>query len=125
MDDETRLAELIGCLSTDDSLTAYEYIHAEDDEIKGGLTEEEILEIVESKNTEESEKEKEEFIEQEKVSDTEAEICINTTLKFLYEQGSGFGSIEEEVKILRKLHKRVWLNIVKNLKQVDLHRYFQ
>ncbi|CAG8634933.1 12733_t:CDS:2, partial [Cetraspora pellucida] len=45
MDDETRLAELIGCLSTDDSLTVYEYIHAKDDEIKGGLTEEEILEI--------------------------------------------------------------------------------
>ncbi|CAG8667357.1 6972_t:CDS:2 [Racocetra persica] len=35
-DDESKLAELIGCLSTDDSLTTYEYIHAEDDEVKGG-----------------------------------------------------------------------------------------
>ncbi|RIB03738.1 hypothetical protein C2G38_2224173 [Gigaspora rosea] len=63
------------------------------------------LEIVESKNKEKSKEENEEFIEQEKVSNIEAEICINTMLRFLYEQGPKFGSIEEEVKILRKLHK--------------------
>ena len=83
------------------------------------------MKIVESKNKKESEEENKEFIEQEKVSNTVAKICINTTLRFLYEQGPGFGGVEEEVKILRKLHKRVRLNIVKNLKQVDLHRYFQ
>ncbi|CAG8606980.1 16660_t:CDS:2, partial [Cetraspora pellucida] len=86
MDDELKLTELIGCLSTDDTLTTYEYIHAEDDEVKGGLTEEEILEI--------------------KVSYAEAEICVDKTLRFLYEQGPEFEDVEEEVKILRKLHKQ-------------------
>ncbi|CAG8763846.1 18911_t:CDS:2, partial [Racocetra persica] len=83
VDDESNLSELIGCLLTNESLdilTANEYIHAEDDEIKSGLTEEEILEM--------------------------AENCVNKTLKFLYEQGPEFGEVEEEVRILRKLHKR-------------------
>ncbi|CAG8657451.1 9427_t:CDS:2 [Cetraspora pellucida] len=101
MDDELKLAELIGCLLTDDSLITYEYIYAEDDEVKDKLTEEEILKIIEK-----------------------AEICMNITLRFLYEQGPEFGDIKE-VKILRKLYKQIQLNVVKNLKQVDLHHYFQ
>ncbi|CAG8658876.1 22426_t:CDS:2, partial [Racocetra persica] len=63
MNDESKLAELIGWLSIDDSLTTYEYIYAEDDE---------------------------------KVSYTEAEICVDKTLRFLYEQGPEFGDVEEE-----------------------------
>jgi hypothetical protein len=45
-------------------------------------------------------------------------------MKFLYEQGPEFGKVNEEVKVLRKLHKKVKLLVVENLKQVDLH-YFQ
>ncbi|CAG8842950.1 3602_t:CDS:1, partial [Racocetra persica] len=45
-DDESKLAKLIGCLSMNDFLTTYEYIYAEDDEVKGGLTKEGILKII-------------------------------------------------------------------------------
>ncbi|CAG8729981.1 4538_t:CDS:2 [Cetraspora pellucida] len=96
MDDESKLTELIGCLLTDDSLTAYEYIFAKNDEVKGRLTNEKILEIVESENKEESKEEKEEFIEQEKVSYTEAKLCVNKILRFLYEQGPKFGDVDKE-----------------------------
>ena len=52
MDDESNLSELITQLPTNDSLdflTTYEYIHAEDEEVKSGLTKEEILEIMKAK----------------------------------------------------------------------------
>ncbi|RIB30890.1 DDE superfamily endonuclease-domain-containing protein [Gigaspora rosea] len=117
---ESKLSDLIGSLSMDDSLTVYEYIHAEDGEVKGGLIEEEILEIVESGNKEESEEKEEESIEQETVSDKEAEFCMNKALRYLYEQGPKFGDVDEEVKVLRKLHKKVQLNVIKNLKQALL-----
>ncbi|CAG8549678.1 16523_t:CDS:2 [Cetraspora pellucida] len=105
MDDESKLTELIGCLSINDSLTAYEYIHAEDDEVKGRLTVEEFWRLLKAKIGGKT-------------------LCEQNT-KLLYEQGSEFGDVDEEVKILRKLYKQVQLNIVKNLKQVDLHYYFQ
>ena len=60
----------------------------------------------------------------EKVSPTDAEKAIDKTMKFLYEQGPEFGDVNEELKVLRKLHKKVKLLVVKNLRQVDLH-YFQ
>ncbi|PKY60479.1 hypothetical protein RhiirA4_484223 [Rhizophagus irregularis] len=61
----------------------------------------------------------------EKVSPTDAEKAIDKTIKFLYEQGLEFGDVNEELlKILRKLHKKVKLLVVNNLKQLDLH-YFQ
>ena len=45
-------------------------------------------------------------------------------MKFLYEQGPEFSDVNKELKVLRKLHKKVKLLVVKNLRQVDLH-YFQ
>ena len=45
-------------------------------------------------------------------------------MKFLYEQGPEFGEVNEDLKVLRKLHNQVKLLVVRNLKQVDLH-YFQ
>ncbi|UZO14018.1 uncharacterized protein OCT59_005489 [Rhizophagus irregularis] len=57
----------------------------------------------------------------EKVSPIDAEKAIDKTIKFLYEQGPEFGDVNEE---LRKLHKKVKLLVVNNLKQLDLH-YFQ
>ncbi|CAG8758072.1 22386_t:CDS:2, partial [Cetraspora pellucida] len=59
MDDKSKLTEPIGCLLTDDSFTAYEYIHAEDDEVK-------------------------------------AELCVNKTLRFLYEQDPEFRDVDEK-----------------------------
>ena len=54
----------------------------------------------------------------EKVSPTDAEKAIDKTMKFLNEQGPEFGDVNEELKVLRKLHKKVKLLVVKNLRQV-------
>ncbi|CAG8615107.1 8179_t:CDS:2 [Funneliformis mosseae] len=59
----------------------------------------------------------------EKINPTEAEKFISETMRFLYEQEREFGEVSEELKVLRKLHKRVKLLIVQNLKQVNFH-YF-
>ena len=59
----------------------------------------------------------------EKVSPTEANKAINKIMRFLYEQKSEFGEVSEELKVLKKLQKRVKLEVVNNLKQVNLH-YF-
>ena len=59
------------------------------------------------------------------MSPTDAEKAIYKTMKFLYEQGPEFGDVNEELKVFkRKLHKKVKLLAVKNLRQIDLH-YFQ
>ena len=54
----------------------------------------------------------------------EAENAANKMMRFLYEQGPEFGEVNEELKVLRGLHKRVKLLIVKNLKQADIHNFF-
>ncbi|CAG8584570.1 12346_t:CDS:2 [Cetraspora pellucida] len=109
MDDESNFSELIDHLLTNDSLNlfiAYKYIYAEDNKVKDRLTEEEILEIIESKDKNKSEKEEKTLIEQEKITYTDAENCITQTLRFLYKQEPEFGEVKEEVKILRKLYKQ-------------------
>ncbi|CAG8689273.1 2248_t:CDS:2, partial [Cetraspora pellucida] len=83
-----------------DHLTIFNYIYDKDNEVTESLTDNEILKIVKSKNREKEEKERD-------------------PIKIKLE----FGEVEEKVKALRKLHKRVRLNIVKNLKQTDLN-YF-
>ena len=120
------LEELINHLPGNDHLIADDYIHI-DDEFEGGITDKEILEIINEKDElmDEFVDETDETIKEvKKVTLKEAEVCIDKTLKFLYEQGLEFGEINEEIKILRNLHKRVKLMAVKNLKQVDLH-YFE
>ncbi|CAG8796309.1 3864_t:CDS:1, partial [Cetraspora pellucida] len=95
-----------------------------DEEVNEGLTEEEILEIIENENKEKKkEKQRENSVEEVKISYMEAEKYVNQTLRFLYEQDAEFGEVEEEVKVLRKLHKRVKLNIIKNLKQTDINSF--
>ena len=60
----------------------------------------------------------------EKVSLTEVEDAANKMMRFLNEQGPEFGDVNEELKVLRGLRKRIKLLIVRNLKQVDIHNYF-
>ena len=59
----------------------------------------------------------------EKVNPAEADKAIDKTMRFLYEQRPEFVEVSEELRVLKKLHKRVKLQVVNNLKQVDLH-YF-
>ena len=39
-------------------------------------------------------------------------------------KGSEFGEVNEELRVLKKLHKWVKLEVVNNLKQVDIQNYF-
>jgi hypothetical protein len=106
-------------------LNAHEYIHIEDEMPEGGLTDEEIVDTIRNANKEEECLDETDFIPiLQKVSLTEAEIAIDKTIRFLYEQESEFGEVNEELKVLRRLHKRVKVLIIKNLKQVDLFHYF-
>ena len=93
---------------------------------EGGLTDDEIVDAIRNVNREEeSIMDDTEFTPiLEKVSPTEAEKAIDKILRFLYEQEPEFGEVNEELKVLRRLHKQVKVLIVKNFKQVDLH-YFQ
>ncbi|GBC35308.2 CENP-B homolog protein 2-like [Rhizophagus irregularis DAOM 181602=DAOM 197198] len=107
-------------------LNTYEYLHIEDEIPEGGLTDHEIVDTIRNANREE-----ENVVDEielthiiEKISPTEVEKTIDKTIRFLYEQGPEFGKVNKELKILRRLHKKVKVLIVKNLKQVDLH-YFR
>ncbi|CAB4402495.1 unnamed protein product [Rhizophagus irregularis] len=123
--DIDELEALISQLPNSD-LNAYEYLHVEDEMPEGGLTDFEIVDTIRN-----ADKEEEDMMDEteftpisEKVSPTDAEKAIDKTIKFLYEQGPEFGDVNEELKVLRKLHKKVKLLVVNNLKQLDLH-YFQ
>ncbi|CAB4485162.1 unnamed protein product [Rhizophagus irregularis] len=109
--------------SDDSDLNAYEYLHVEDEMLEGGLTDFEIVDTIQNADKEEEDMMDETPIS-EKVSPTDAEKAIDKTIKFLYEQGLEFGDVNEELKVLRKLNKKVKLLVVNNLKQLDLH-YFQ
>uniref|UniRef100_U9TAF0 Uncharacterized protein n=1 Tax=Rhizophagus irregularis (strain DAOM 181602 / DAOM 197198 / MUCL 43194) TaxID=747089 RepID=U9TAF0_RHIID len=60
----------------------------------------------------------------EKVNLTDAKKAIDKTIKFLYKQKLEFDNANKELKILKKLHKKVKLLIVNNFKQLVFH-YFQ
>ncbi|GES93333.1 tigger transposable element-derived protein 6-like [Rhizophagus clarus] len=106
--DIDKLEALIFQLPKSD-LSAYEYLHIEDEMPEEGLTDFEIVDTIQNAN-----KEKEDMSDEieftptlEKVSPTDAEKAIDKTMKFLYEQGPEFGDVNKELKVLRKLHKKV------------------
>ncbi|GES78030.1 tigger transposable element-derived protein 6-like [Rhizophagus clarus] len=108
--------------SDDSDLSVYEYLHIEDEMLEGRLTDFEMVDTIQNANKEEEDmSDKIEFMPTlEKVSLTDAEKAIDKTMKFLYEQEPEFGDVNEELKVLRKLHKKVKVLVVKNLRQVDL-----
>lgn len=124
-EEEKELGRLIALLPKGD-LNAKEYIYIEDEMEEGGLTDEEIIDAVLNAN-----KEEENVVDDEtdltpvleKVSPAEADKSIDKIMRFLYEQELEFGEVNEELRILKKLHKRVKLQVVNNLKQVNLHHF--
>ncbi|CAG8756593.1 14791_t:CDS:2 [Rhizophagus irregularis] len=108
------------------NLNAYEYLHIEDEMPEGGLTDREIINtILNADNEEELLIDEDESLPVlEKVSLAEADDAANKIMRFLYEQGPEFGEVNNELKVLRGLHKRIKLLIVENLKQADIHNYF-
>src|SRR3954453_20532063 len=71
-------------------LDAHEYIHIEDEMPEGGLTDDEIIDMVLNTNKEGGNVVDEIEITPilEKVSPAEVEKAIDKTMRFLYEQGS-------------------------------------
>ncbi|CAG8771515.1 3654_t:CDS:2, partial [Rhizophagus irregularis] len=112
-DEEVELENLIAFLPEGDHLNAREYINIEDEIAEGALTDDEIIDAILN-----ADKEEEIVVEEnelmpimEKVSLKEAEKAVNNITQFLYEQGSEFGDVNDELKILKGLHKRIKLLI--------------
>ena len=107
-------------------LSIYEYINIKDEILKDGFTDHKIIDTIWNANR------KEEYVVDEteftlilkRVSPTEVEKTIDKIIRFLYEQEPEFGEVNEELKVLKKLYKKVRILIVKNFKQVNLY-YFQ
>ncbi|CAB4382773.1 unnamed protein product [Rhizophagus irregularis] len=124
-DEEVELENLIAFLPEGDHLNTREYINIEDEIAEGALTDDEIIDAILN-----ADKEKEIVVEEnesmpimEKVSLKEAEKAVNNITQFLYEQGSEFGDVNDELKILKGLHKHIKLLIVRNLKQLNLNNF--
>lgn len=92
---------------------------------EGALTDEEIIDaVLNADKEEEIVINDDEFVPiLKKVSLKEAKKSVDNTIRFLYEQGPEFGEVNEELRILKGLHKRVKLQLVKNLKQLNLHNF--
>ncbi|GBC17233.2 tigger transposable element-derived protein 6-like [Rhizophagus irregularis DAOM 181602=DAOM 197198] len=124
-DEEVELENLIAFLPEGDHLNAREYINIEDEIAEGALTDDEIIDAILNADKEEEivVEENESMPIMEKVSLKEAEKAVNNITQFLYEQGSEFGDVNDELKILKGLHKRIKLLIVRNLKQLNLNNF--
>ncbi|GES76908.1 tigger transposable element-derived protein 4-like [Rhizophagus clarus] len=126
-EEEAELERLIALLSEGDHFDAREYINIEDEmAAEGALTDDEIIDaVLNADKEEEMVINDDEFIPiLEKVSLKETEKSVDNMIRFLYEQGPEFGKVNDELKILKGLHKRVKLHLVKNLKQLNLHNFY-
>ncbi|CAG8800913.1 6499_t:CDS:1, partial [Racocetra persica] len=95
---------LLAQLLENNYLNAYEYINIEDAEFTSELIDKDILKAINDTNKKETEPANSET--KKKISYTEAEKAINTTLRFLYEQDIDFHDVEKDIKTLRKLHQK-------------------
>ncbi len=93
---------------------------------EGGLTDDEIIDAVLNAN-----KKEEPIIDEieftlilEKVSSIEAKKAIDKIIRFLYKQEVEFGEVSDELKILKRLDKRIKVLVVNSLKQVNIQDYF-
>ncbi|GES88099.1 tigger transposable element-derived protein 6-like [Rhizophagus clarus] len=125
-EEEAELERLIALLPEGDHLDAREYINIEDEmAAKGALTDDEIIDaVLNADKEEEMVINNDEFVPiLEKVSLKKAEKSMDNMIRFLYEQGPEFGEVNDELRILKGLHKRVKLHLAKNLKQLNLHNF--
>ncbi|RGB23761.1 hypothetical protein C1646_774054, partial [Rhizophagus diaphanus] len=124
-DEEVKLENLIVFLLKGDHLNAQEYINIEDEIAEGVLTDDEIIDAILNADKEEEivVDENESMLIMEKVSLKETEKAVNNITQFLYEQGSEFEDVNNELRILKGLHKHIKLLIVRNLKQLNLNNF--
>ncbi|CAI2171769.1 5595_t:CDS:2 [Funneliformis geosporum] len=88
-------------------LSAYEYLHIEDEILKGRLTEIEIINTILNKEEDHITDEIDFIPILKKVSLMEAEKTVDKTMRFLYDKVLKFDEVSEELKILKRLHKWV------------------
>jgi hypothetical protein len=124
-EEEKDLETLLEKLPYGNNLSANEYIHIEDENAWISLTDKDIIEMVNQEEEESNEEEIGSSKEIEIISNTIARESVDTILKYLFQQEPEFGEVDEEVKVLRRLNRRIGLAIQKNLKQPDLHHYFE
>ncbi|PKC00823.1 hypothetical protein RhiirA5_403087 [Rhizophagus irregularis] len=86
--DIDELEALISQLPNSD-LNAYEYLHVEDEMPEGGLTDFEIVDTIRNADKEEE------------------DMMDETEFTPISEKGPEFGDVNEELKVLRKLHKKI------------------
>ncbi|CAJ0906195.1 12612_t:CDS:2, partial [Entrophospora sp. SA101] len=94
-DEEKDLEILLEKLPNSNNLSANEYIHVEDENVWTGLTDEDIIEMV-NQEEQSSEEEVESMEEIEIISNKVAKESVDTVLKYLYQQGPEFGEVDEE-----------------------------
>jgi len=122
-EDEQDLGILLEKLPNN-NIAANEYIHIENENDWINLADEDIVEAL--NQDEESSEDEVELVENvEVINNKVAQESINTVLRYLYQQKPDFGKVDEEVRVLRNLNRRVGLIIQKKLKQPDLHHYFE
>jgi len=122
-EDEQDLGILLEKLPNN-NIAANEYIHIENENDWINLADEDIVEAL--NQDEESSEDEVELVENvEVINNKVAQESINTVLRYLYQQKPDFGKVDEEVRVLRNLNRRVGLIIQKKLKQSDLHHYFE
>ena len=116
-EDDEKLERLIAFFSEGD-LNIQEYIHIEDEITEGGLTNDEIVDVVLNANKKEEPITNEiEFTSVlEKVSSVKAKKAIDKIIRFLYKQEVKFDKVSDELKILKRLSKRIKVLVVNNLK---------
>ncbi len=116
-EDDEELERLIALFPEGD-LNTQEYIYIEDEMAEGGLTDDEIIDAVLNAN-----KKEEPIIDEikfmpvlEKVSSVKAKKAIDKIIRFLYKQEVKFDKVSDELKILKRLSKRIKVLVVNNLK---------
>jgi hypothetical protein len=103
-----------------------EYIHIEDETAEGGLTDDEIVNAILNANKDEEPMadETEVIPVLKKVSPVEAKKATDKIIRFLYEQEEEFGEVNNELKVLRGLCKRIEVLAVNSFKQANIQDYF-
>src|SRR3989337_2224660 len=88
---------------------------------EGRLTDDEIVDAILNTNKEEEPITDEiEFTPVlEKVSSVEAKKAIDKIIRFLYEQEVEFGEVNDELKILKRLDKRIKVLVVNSVEKLN------
>ncbi|GES88685.1 CENP-B homolog protein 2-like [Rhizophagus clarus] len=121
--DEMEIQELINQLPFDDPMDAVDFLHI-DDSLKGieGLTDDEIVSMVKSKNKEPKTDPNEGSLE---VISTKEALGRLDDLVLFFEYSSNISINPDELNILKKLRRRVLTLHINNAKQATLDSFIQ